>query len=489
MNAGVNYGNDILSGSYDADQITRDLGFIINTCGLTSIRIAQPMYTASSTIANIKAAALIAKGLGAYVSVGLCDAGSFGTDEQAAYQSAIDSLASWAQSNSINELILANEMELHIDGSMNAAAVRTYIRSLATRVKGTDGYGGKVGYTMCDVSIWDWLGDASLGSLDYLAANLYGTSENDADGWFEECSDLGMQQWGPGHFYISEWNLTTSWPFSMTDGQQATEVARREAYLAERLANYVGDPSFERDWDSNGYCDGVLHWGGVAGTPTPSLVAGRTGKAQRLQYTGVSGDSNATDYYCLNNDNISLNLGLVAAGQHATYTAWLKGSSSGCTAYLQLWAEDASYGYLGSISTTAITLSGTWTQYSTGSLTLPANTAHVFGVLAVAAVHNADTYDIYLDDSVLAISEITPARRMFFTYRAASDTFALKRSNGTWAPFALAILGHTPTGSGTQMFTGGEWQSAMPRQIYVGGTWQTVSGIYINVGGTWQRVA
>ena len=130
----MNYGNQI-GAVYDASQVTTDLTYIIKTCGIHYIRIAYPLYTDQS-FDSIEAAALVAKSLGAYVTVGLCAPAGFGTAQQPAYTAAVLSFAAWTQANQIDEFQVGNEMELAVDGTtMTAADVPPYVRSLAAQVK------------------------------------------------------------------------------------------------------------------------------------------------------------------------------------------------------------------------------------------------------------------------------------------------------------------------------------------------------------------
>lgn len=230
---GINVANDTNAGNYDAGVLTADLQYLLGR-GIHHVRVRSPYYDNAADIACMKAVSLVAKGLGMYVTAGISAATPFAAAAQAAYTTAIDAFFAWAQTNSIDECSVGNEMELHVNGTtMLAADVRPFVRGLATRVKG-NGYTGKVTYAASQgTTLLGWIFDGNAGNLDYVSVNVYGVSVDDADGWFEYYARQMANVYGV-RTYVSEWNIYTTWATvtaALSPAQIATEVTSRLALL------------------------------------------------------------------------------------------------------------------------------------------------------------------------------------------------------------------------------------------------------------------
>ena len=90
--------------------------------GITRIRMALPGYTDSSGIAAYKQAVLDAKAAGFYVVWGTNSGGTgiLTTHNFATFQNAVVTLATWAQANGLDELMIGNEEMYH--AKINPAA-------------------------------------------------------------------------------------------------------------------------------------------------------------------------------------------------------------------------------------------------------------------------------------------------------------------------------------------------------------------------------
>ena len=163
--------------------------------------------------------------------------------------------------------------------------------------------------------------------------------------------------------------------------------------------NLLPYPSFETDSNSDGLADGWAIMGNVTGTPTYSIVTGRAaasrpvGHAQRIQYTGVGGDSSKnTQIWC------ATPAASFAAGQLMTLSGYFKGSASGCSVYIVATAQNAANGNLLNYLQ-QITLSSGWSRWSCACIdALPATTDHIAVYIQVISIDSGDSIDITIDD-------------------------------------------------------------------------------------------
>jgi hypothetical protein len=117
------------------------------------------------------------------------------------------------------------------------------------------------------------------------------------------------------------------------------------------------------------------------------------GKAERFQYTGVSGDSG----YVLDFDeNPGTTSGSFAAGDSATLSVYLKGALNGCgPAIIGLVAKSSSNAVLGNVSSASIYPSNTWQRYALTYPNLPTNTDHLqVQFIRVTGINPGSTVDI-----------------------------------------------------------------------------------------------
>ena len=161
--------------------------------------------------------------------------------------------------------------------------------------------------------------------------------EFDPDGWaFIAESSLVKNQDGYQLWYSGGGNLTHGLGYAT--GPSAFGPFTKFVPPIDNPISLV-QPSFEVDSNSDGLADGWVFQGNVGGSPTYSLVTGRTGgKAQRVQYTLQAGDTGKYFWIyqrspagtCVQNENVNV-------------TEWVKGSiSGGCHAQFEMLSAPAS---------------------------------------------------------------------------------------------------------------------------------------------------
>lgn len=150
-----------------------------------------------------------------------------GTSTQAAYLTAIDGFATWAQG--VNdprlEMHVGNEEELHHDGTMTAADVREFMRGCATAAKaiyttGTICYCSSVA-NGAEIASW---ASEGLGDLDRIGFNLYDTLPMFTANVAAIASGFSgsgfVSEWGTNNGYI-DFNNETLYKNAIFNRQQA----------------------------------------------------------------------------------------------------------------------------------------------------------------------------------------------------------------------------------------------------------------------------
>lgn len=164
--------------------------------------------------------------------------------------------------------------------------------------------------------------------------------------------------------------------------------------------NYLANPSFEI---TSGLADNWMHHEvagnySITGTPVYSLVSGRTrGYAQRIQYTGVAGDSAGNLKLYLR--SVSTANGTFASGDNCTMSFYYKGSISGVNLYIDAEMRTSADGQNGDYST-ALTPSGSW-QRATQFHSVPPVTGRVDLNIAILNIGTGDTIDLTIDDAMI----------------------------------------------------------------------------------------
>jgi len=161
------------------------------------------------------------------------------------------------------------------------------------------------------------------------------------------------------------------------------------------LLNSYGSSNSSNQWNSWNY------GGSRSGTPTYSLTQGPySSTAQRIQYTGLAGDSPA---------NIAIQqnsaMGSFSAGDNATFSLYLKGSATGSiVGQMSVNAYTSSYVGLGSVYSPGMGItpaSGSYTQYTLTYNNLPANTSFINVAFVVQSIYNASSVDYSIDAAQL----------------------------------------------------------------------------------------
>lgn len=192
----------------------------------------------------------------------------------------------------------------------------------------------------------------------------------------------------------------------------------------------------------------------VVGTPVRSLAAGVYGNtAQRITHTSA-GDTNSYITW-----QSSSGAATFAAGEAATLSAYLSGSSSGVTVVMRISAYSSANAYLGTVATSAITLTTTKTRYAITYSSLPATTDYVTVYpLYSTALATGDTIDITIDACQLE-------KGAFATSYIPTTTAAATRNAVPVAP-TLATL---PVAEGTIVqVCGGGVSTAVKPCAYIG---------------------
>lgn len=118
--------------------------------------------------------------------------------------------------------------------------------------------------------------------------------------------------------------------------------------------------------------------------------------AWRIQYTGIATDTNK-DFYLYGTSQA----GSFAAGESASGSIYMSGSSTGVNVKLKLWAYNAGGSILGASNGGAVTLAATAQRVTLSYATLPANTSYVALTVTVDGIDNGDTVDLRLDGAKL----------------------------------------------------------------------------------------
>lgn len=171
-------------------------------------------------------------------------------------------------------------------------------------------------------------------------------------------------------------------------------------------ANLLLNPSFEVDSITGGLADSWAMGGTRTGTPVYSLVAGRFGaKAQRVQYTGIVGDSPSKTLQLLQQFSAASSF---AAGDPATFAIQVKGSSAGLT-YARLYLDAYNAGAYISSASLDITPTSVWTRRALTRASLPVGTTRVEVFVLLGGIDNTDTVDLSFDGAKLEKSAIATA--------------------------------------------------------------------------------
>jgi hypothetical protein len=205
----INYGHQ--SVTYDlSGKVTTDLNRLMQS-GVTCLRI----YYGDFNYSPVESLAVFAKSKGFRVIVG----GSWMTltsDQLATYSTQVMQMASWAQTNHMDQFSLGNEQEYRLSGITNDQWV-TFLTGLATQVKTV--FSGKVSYeTSGDFA--DLWATKNLGDIDLLGLNLYCGYACNLNYLNENITAHGIN-----HVYISETNADMDTGLYNKDSVHAAEVS------------------------------------------------------------------------------------------------------------------------------------------------------------------------------------------------------------------------------------------------------------------------
>lgn len=158
--------------------------------------------------------------------------------------------------------------------------------------------------------------------------------------------------------------------------------------------NYCTHPSFELDSNADGLANGFAVMGGFTGVPVKSIVAGRLGGyAQRIQYTGVAGDTG------LDLVDTVTGAGTVVPGDVLTVSFYVKGTDVGCSPVVDVRYRTSANSAVSTVFSSAFTITSGWTRFSYTTEVAPALSDHVYvRPVSFQDVSANDTLDITIDD-------------------------------------------------------------------------------------------
>jgi len=134
----------------------------------------------------------------------------------------------------------------------------------------------------------------------------------------------------------------------------------------------------------------------LSGAPTPTIVAGVYGAtAQRIQYTGVAGDSSTELLF----EQFTPN-GSFAVGESVTFSCWAKATNAGVESWIQVVAYGSDGSYKGHVET-QVTLTGTFSRFTQTYSSLPTGTDHLRVDMKVGSVDSGDSIDLTFDAAQL----------------------------------------------------------------------------------------
>lgn len=177
-----------------------------------------------------------------------------------------------------------------------------------------------------------------------------------------------------------------------SDGKNGAETV-----VEEGRTNYLINSYFNDDTNSDGLSDSWYDAHNTINNPTYSRPSSSLfgSQSQRLQYTGVTGDSGWIATY---QDVVG---GTFSAGDSATFSTYIKGSISGCSATLMVVANDSGYNNLGQVTSSSISLSDTWQRVSVTYSNLPTNTYYARPRLWVSSIGSSCWIDVTMSASQL----------------------------------------------------------------------------------------
>ncbi len=185
-NIGMNFGHaNTTAGDWSIAQVTTAADNLY-TAGFRNIRLDFPNYTATNTSTGsftylmYKARIFKTEHSDYHIICGV-GAGSGGISSalEAKWMDGVrrDATATSSVYSYCDEYWVGNEEEIHHDGSITDAQVRSDLQTIAANVK-ADGYAGTVGYdevgTLGGIAMWT--NNANIGSIDKLCFNVYGQS-------------------------------------------------------------------------------------------------------------------------------------------------------------------------------------------------------------------------------------------------------------------------------------------------------------------------
>ena len=168
-----------------------------------------------------------------------------------------------------------------------------------------------------------------------------------------------------------------------------------EAVIESARTNYLLNSSFEAgttlatNWTREYWPAGV-----ALGTLTVDNLANYQTKSQRIQISGTAADTGGYNRIWQRSA-----IGTFAAGENATASAYIRGTSSGISVFLRLYAYDSSNNNIGNSADSSLTLGNSWARTQITYTNLPVNTSYVELDVFYSGIHNGDSADVYLDSA------------------------------------------------------------------------------------------
>ena len=134
-------------------------------------------------------------------------------------------------------------------------------------------------------------------------------------------------------------------------------------------------------------------------------------------------------------------IGTFAAGENATASAYIRGTSSGISVFLRLYAYDNSNNNIGNSADSSLALDSSWTRTQITYSNLPVNTSYVELDVFYSGIHNGDSADVYLDSAQIEKGDYATSYIPTTTAIAARNADTVTVPTTGWNQNAMTFFG------------------------------------------------
>lgn len=232
----MNYGNHLLGGIIDINQVNDDLDELWSN-GIRNLRIALSNYTYIPGVDATKQAALLAKGKGFYVMWGVSHKQPLSDSNWQDYANAVLSASQWAKDNELNEFQVGNELDATWNAQITVTDIIGKIHALADQITGIT-----TSFSIAqDSRESEWI-TRGKGNLSHLCYNVYGSNFDDFKNKITNLKNAFPD------IVITEWNLFHAWSGFPPANEQKAKIQERYNFLETQglthyFFTYRGDPN------------------------------------------------------------------------------------------------------------------------------------------------------------------------------------------------------------------------------------------------------